>query len=278
MNDVETRAVGTVSSACRAVPEDGTGLTIQLLGQFSVSVESRSISDADWYLRKARQVLKLLALAEHHRLHREQVIEALWPHLAPEAASNNLHKALYVARHVLEPQASGRGCSVYLRLQGSMVSLPQPVWTDVQAFDDAATRAITVQSVEAYTQALSLYGGELLPEDRYEDWAMDRREQLSSVHLQLLLQLAEVHQRSGHLTAAMEVAHQAVRQDPFHEEARAMLMVLLAHTGQRYLALRQYEDLRTRLARTLEVEPDPSLQALQRTLRAGHLPALQRAM
>jgi DNA-binding SARP family transcriptional activator len=33
-----------------------------------------------------------------HRLRREQAMELLWPGLDPEAAANNLHYALHVAR------------------------------------------------------------------------------------------------------------------------------------------------------------------------------------
>ena len=40
-------------------------------------------------------LVKLLALAPGYRLHREQVMDALWPDLAPEAAAGNLRKAVH---------------------------------------------------------------------------------------------------------------------------------------------------------------------------------------
>ena len=36
---------------------------------------------ASWRLNKARSLLKLLALAEGNRMHRDAVVEALWPGL-----------------------------------------------------------------------------------------------------------------------------------------------------------------------------------------------------
>ncbi len=65
-------------------------LRIKLLGGFSVSVGSRNIEEDAWRLRKAAALVKLLALAPGHSLHREQVMEALWPELGKRAASNNL--------------------------------------------------------------------------------------------------------------------------------------------------------------------------------------------
>src|SRR5918998_3102336 len=81
---------------------------VWLLGGFRVSVGSRAIGQDAWRLRKAASLVKLLALAPGHRLHREQAMEALWPNLGLRAASNNLRQALHVARRTLDP-AMGSG-------------------------------------------------------------------------------------------------------------------------------------------------------------------------
>lgn len=69
-----------------------------MLGSFKVSVGPRNIGEGEWRLKKAGSLVKLLALAPGHRMHREQATEWLWPDLDPEAAANNLHHALHVAR------------------------------------------------------------------------------------------------------------------------------------------------------------------------------------
>jgi DNA-binding SARP family transcriptional activator len=83
-------------------------LRVKLLGGFQVAVGERVLGDDEWRLRKVKSVVKLLALAPDHRLHREQVMDTLWPDLDPTAASNNLRKALHLAAHpracFLEPQ------------------------------------------------------------------------------------------------------------------------------------------------------------------------------
>jgi DNA-binding SARP family transcriptional activator len=63
---------------------------IWLLGGFWVSVGGRTIQQSEWRLRKAMTLVKLLALAPNHRLHREQAIDLLWPQLGKKAASSNL--------------------------------------------------------------------------------------------------------------------------------------------------------------------------------------------
>src|SRR5919205_3235284 len=92
-------------------------LAIQLLGDFRVSVGSRTIAEGEWTLRKAKSLVKLLALAPRHRLHREHVIDQLWPDMDPEDGANNLHRVLHVARHILEPDLAPRRASSYLQLR-----------------------------------------------------------------------------------------------------------------------------------------------------------------
>ena len=45
------------------------------------------------------------------------------------------------------------------------------LWVDVEAFEEAAETARRSRDPAAYRAAIELYAGELLPEDRYEEWA-----------------------------------------------------------------------------------------------------------
>jgi DNA-binding SARP family transcriptional activator len=62
---------------------------ISLLGGFDVHVDGLAVPAGVWRLSKARSLLKLLALAEGHSMHRDAVLEALWPDLPVAAATNN---------------------------------------------------------------------------------------------------------------------------------------------------------------------------------------------
>jgi predicted ATPase len=147
---------------------------IRLLGGFEAAVDGVPAEDR-WRLRKARELAKLLALARGHRLHREQVMEALWPERSPIAAANNLNQVVHVARRVLGPDA--------VATQGELLELVAEV--DVDEFERAAAEARRTPSPAAYRRALELYGGELLPENRYDDWCAARREELDALHAEL---------------------------------------------------------------------------------------------
>ena len=78
-------------------------MRVWILGGFRVSVGAGTFGDEEWRLRKAASLVKLLALAESHRLHREQAMDLLWPRLGRAAASDNLRQVLHAARHTLAP-------------------------------------------------------------------------------------------------------------------------------------------------------------------------------
>jgi DNA-binding SARP family transcriptional activator len=134
-------------------------LRLWLLGGFRVSVGSRSIEEEEWHLRKAVSLLKLLTLAPGHRLHREQAMELLWPDLDPEAALNNLHYALHVARRTLEASTLTSAASRYLLLRGEQLALclDSPLWVDVEAFEEAAATARHALEPAAFRAAIDRY-------------------------------------------------------------------------------------------------------------------------
>src|SRR5262249_30396346 len=80
-------------------------VTIRLLGGFGAASGGKEVPDGAWRLRKGRELVKLLALARGHRLHREQLMDALWPELDPSAAANNLNQTVHVARRALGASA-----------------------------------------------------------------------------------------------------------------------------------------------------------------------------
>jgi predicted ATPase len=151
------------------------GVEIRLLGGFTATVDGTAVGDGAWRLKKSRELVKLLALAPRHRVHREQAMDVLWRDRAPAAAANNLNQAVHVARRVLGPDA--------LQVRDGLVELDADV--DIDGFRLAGAEARRAGTRDAYRAALSLYGGELLPENRYDDWASETREELDELQAEL---------------------------------------------------------------------------------------------
>lgn len=266
------RGVQFKSEAQEVTGEVPETIRVRLFGGFRVSVGSRAIDQGQWRHSKATALVKLLALAPGHRRHREEVMNLLWPELGARAASNNLRQALHSARHALQP-AQGASSNYLTRRGDLLVMCPGgSLWVDIEAFEDAASVARRAGEPALYRTALDLYAGELLPEDRYEEWAEERREGLRGTYLGLLPELAELYEKRGEMAKAVEALKRVVAEESTREEAHVGLMRLYALTGRRVEALRQYERLEESLSRKVAAEPDPASQRLYGEIAAERFP------
>ncbi|NNF53934.1 MAG: hypothetical protein HKN03_05765 [Acidimicrobiales bacterium] len=245
-------------------------LVITLLNGFSVTVGGAAVPVTAWRTQKSRSLMKILALAPGYQLHRDQVIEMLWPELGHSSATNNWRSTLHSVRAALEPGRPA-GSSTYLVLANGMLRLEAPggIWLDVDAFRDASRRCRQLGCIDSYEAALALYSGDLLPEDRYEDWAMATRESLRELWLTLMVELGALYEAAGEWAAGVTVLERATAAAPSHEDAHCGLMRIHALGGRPGQAIRQYERLKEALARELEVDPMPGTRELRAAIASG---------
>ncbi|HEU4423438.1 MAG TPA: AAA family ATPase, partial [Pilimelia sp.] len=237
-------------------------LRISVLGGFRAEVGGRPVADDAWRRSGAAALVKLLAITPGHRMHREQLIEVLWPELDRAAGTRRLTKALHFARRAL---VAGQ-----IRLRDDLLSLEaDDLWVDVDAFEAAARQGDT-------DQALALYTGDLLPENRFDQWAELRRVRLREGVVRLLLDQGIERESRGDHRGAIASFERLVGIDPVYEEAYARLMRLAASEGQRHVAVRWYGRLVERLREELGVAPNGELQRLYADIVSGRLtPARQ---
>jgi DNA-binding SARP family transcriptional activator len=231
--------------------KEGTemAVSVRLLGGFGVDLNGVPIASESWSRRHAASLVKLLALATGRRMHRERVIEALWPGLSVDTALPRLHKAAHYARRTL-----GGDGSVVLR-HDTVALLPEiEVVIDAEVFRRAGQAAIATGAPGAAQDALDVHGGVLLPDDLYEPWAEEARDALRLLH-QDLLRLAGRWQDLLH-------------EDPTNEEAHLVLVRASADRGDISGALRQFERMDQTLRRDLGTSPSAEAQQLRAQLEA----------
>jgi DNA-binding SARP family transcriptional activator len=249
--------------------EETTLLRMTLLGGFRVWVRSQLIPDEVWKRRKVQTLVKLLALTSRHCLHREQIMELLWPDVEIDAARNNLRQTLHLARQTLKNETNSVSGILIDHNGWLCLTSEGETWVDAEAFETAAAECRQSKDTTTCQAALSLYTGELLPEDRYEDWTATRRELLRDLYLSLLSELGRMFDALGNTEQAIDIFHQAVAVDPTAEHAHRALMRLYAVTDRRHRALQQYHRLREILDRELALDPDPDSRRLYEDILSG---------
>ena len=250
-----------------------TCVHVRLLGGFRVERADAAQAVSDWPRRSAKTLIKLLAVQPGHALHREQVIDILWPKVDTESALNSLSKALHFARRALEPGLPRRQDSAYLRLADGMLILTKDVLVDADEFEHLAEHALRCRETAAYEAALAAYGGELLPEDRYESWCSERRGALAELHIRLMLGMAEAFEHRGAYSEAADRLRDVLQQDPTREAAHRQLMRLYVWMGAPDQAVRQFHDCEAVLRQELDLAPQPETIALCTAVHANRIPS-----
>jgi DNA-binding SARP family transcriptional activator len=226
---------------------------------------------------KGRTILKYLAARPRQPVLRDVLLEVLWPEADPQVANNRLRVAMHHLRQACSTSARrGLGECVVFRDGCYAFNGRLEVWTDVEAFEAAWQAGARLEragriaeAVLCYDQAESLYRGDYLEEDPFEEWTLLRREELRGIYLTILGKLSDHWLRSGDLERAMAGWNTILARDPCREDAYRQLMLCSARVGQRSAALRWYDLCAQVLREQLRLAPEPETAELYRRIRAG---------
>ncbi len=212
-------------------------LRITCFGSFEIEVDGRPVNLA--VLRpRARALLRLLCLSPHRDVHREYLVDALWPGTDLAVGTRRLQVAMSSVRQVLE-HAGLRGSDVLAR-QGDAYRLAPPPGSviDVQAFEvalqegnAAAARGDADQAMTCRAAALTHYRGDALPEDGPAEYVVAERERLRLAAAAAAAALAQDCRTLGHPRQALAAARRSVQLDPYQDLGWRLLIQLHEESG-----------------------------------------------
>lgn len=246
----ERRSVRAHPSRATTVP---TGPVLRVLG---TSRLQRGGDEVVLGTDLADRALRFLA-TRRTSVHRDQLVEALWPDVEPTVGRARLRKVLFQLRHrhgdVLE---SG----------GDLVGLAGDVVVDVREFRRHAAAALEAADDAAMLQAgqaaLEWYGGELCELDRYEDWGAELREAVRQEWSAVSQRVAEQFAEAGDHDRALVIIERLIADEPWNEAHFLMGIRWLAASGRRPAA-RALIDRARAAARELGVPASPELDDLE---------------
>jgi DNA-binding SARP family transcriptional activator/tetratricopeptide (TPR) repeat protein len=239
-----------------------TGISLALLGP---PIVERDTTLVTFDTKKAIAVLALLAISGREQS-RERLAAQLWPDSDGAHARGSLRRTLSVTA-----AAVGEGLSI---TRNAVALRPGLVRVDVTDF----------AALIAEPDALSLERGVRLYRDDFlagfslrgcadfEDWQAATADRLRQDLAGALERLVAACVQAGDLARGLDHARRWLSLDPLHEPAHQALIRLLAWTGQRSAALRQYRALVRVLSTELAVSPLPETTRLYDDVRAGRLP------
>ena len=245
---------------------------IRLCGRAAVSNDS-GLAGAALPGRQGQLLLAYLVCHRTRACPRYELEDVLWPKDAPAASDSALSALLSKLRRALGPDAlAGRA---ELRL-----TLPEPVWVDIEALSDAVGVAVQAlddrrwEDAAEQARAALAFGAEPFLAECDGPWVRDRRREVEGLRLRALEALGEAGLRLGgrELDAAEHAARTAIGLAPFRESAHRLLMEIHEASGNPAEALRAFDELRQMLRDELGTAPGPAVMAVHARLLRGERP------
>lgn len=245
-------------------------LRLELLGHHRILLAGSPLNG----LVSAKAIGLLAYLSVTRTVHtRESLAGLLWSRSTERSARASLRMVLSNLR-----QSVGQD---FFETNRKTVSLTRTsdLWLDVAEFE----RLTGIQSddieesVTAWRQAIALYRGDFLegitvnnaPE--FEEWLLVRREYLRKLAVRTLDNLIRYSIDTGDFADGIDQLSRLLTLDPWREDAHRELMRLLALSGRRSAAIRQYERCRETLSHDLGVELEAETTQLYESILSGEI-------
>ena len=256
-------------------PPLGQKLQIFTLGRFCLAFAGQQIPTVKWHRKQALTVLKYLVAQLDRPVHREILMEFLWPDDDQRRTWGRLKVIIHSLRQEL--RAAGLSEDVIETTNESYTLRREAVWVDSSVFELSVAEGKALQYQQQWDSALlrykharHLYKGDYLEEDVYADWCMVQREQLREIFLSLLAGMADCHGELGHYSEATQVCRTALVFDPGRESFYRALMQHLVHLDRADWAIAEYQKCQKFLKREFDMEPMPETERLFRQILKTH--------
>jgi len=235
-------------------------VSLRCFGVFDLQLGGR-VLDCGALKPRPRAALHLLALHAGRPVHRESLIEALWPEVDAGTGMRNLHVAISTIRRFLAPDAD-RGSPSIVDREGETyrLALPEPAAVDILEFEAGVATGRAAHgsgdadlAIEVLERALHAYGGELLPEAGPAEWVVMPRERYRMQASEATLTLAELHLARGDAARAVTVAERGLRIDRYRDAQWRLLITACELAGDRAAAIRarrSYDEMLSELGLT----------------------------
>ena len=246
-------------------------LHVQTLGGFRVWRGDEEVPTTAWGREKAIHLFQFFITMRRQYVHKEQIMDRLWPELDVDKGDRDFKVALNSINKALEPDREPRSDALFVKRYGLAYGVDfENVWLDSEALEllvSAGNQATlepnkdSVYAIACYEAAVKLYYGDYLPERRYEDWTSAERERLQLLALNTMTTLAELLLSRNPLES-LRLTQRVLAIDPVWEDAYRIQMRAFVAQRNRPLAIRSYQRCVEVLAEEFGVDPLPETKTL----------------
>lgn len=243
-------------------------LQIKILGDFSLQMEDRIISDNDNRTKKGWLLLAYLLCNRDRIVSQKELIRLLW---GDSPSSSNPENALRITFHRLRGQldqlwpTAGHDL-IHYKDAGYSWNKEIPIQLDTDCFEAFCHPRIPEEDarLQSYLNALKLYGGDFLEKQSTEVWVIPISTHYHNLFINASQEAASLLSSQNRHQEAVTICRTALSAEPYHESLYQTLMQELSAIGDQKGAAAAYDELRKRLFDDFGIQPSEETKKVYR--------------
>lgn len=223
-------------------------VSIRFLGGFELTINGKSLSDAIRKNKKLKLLFENIILNRHSPLSQEELILRLWGEEESGNPTNALKNLVYRLRNVFA-ELNEESARDFIIMRSGTYCWNNNITCllDIDHYEELITTMEQCQEednrLHLGLEALSLYKGDVLPEDHSYDWAKVLASTFRAKHIQCFTEVMEILFKRRQFLSILEHCKNMISIDPLEEiPHRFMILVLLAE-GNSAAALERFRDV-----------------------------------
>ncbi len=248
---------------------------ITMLGEFSVSIGNKRISDDRVQSKKPWMMLEYLIANRRRHTPMDELTGLLWSNEKSSNPTGALKTLIFRSRQILEPLEYPTHHIIVQRNNTYEWNNALDTSVDADIFEDLATRVLesnksfasSEEMLGTCLQAIDLYRGDFLPRFKSESWVVPLATYYHSLFSQVLYKALELLNQKEDYEKIIEICSRCANIDPVDEEIHYNLIYALYHNGNQKKALAHYTNTTEMFYRTFLKSPSERFKDLYKTIQ-----------
>ncbi len=209
---------------------------ILCFGGLKIITSSQEKKPIFWRTAKAAELFAFLVHYKGKLVHKNKIIEALWPDIDPKKASMLLHTSIYSIRKMLKSMGID-GCVIYRN--SCYLFDPEKFYFDTDAFEEILELTdINEENIHIAEKIFDLYKGDYFGGEDYV-WAEVERERYFEGYIRILNMVSEYYESKQLYSEAEKYLKLIIQENALLDEIHKRLMKLYMKIGD-YTSLKEH--------------------------------------
>ncbi|MEG2016999.1 MAG: BTAD domain-containing putative transcriptional regulator [Clostridium sp.] len=249
-------------------------LNISFLGKFKIEYKEQDITDKIGV--KTSALIALLILQEKREVSREKVIAYLWPDSNEDAAKYNLRYNLWLLKKVIPLDDNGES---FLRINKDFCGINFNYNFQCDILNVVEFCSDKEYSVKELIYLKDSFKGDFFEGnyfnncDEFNEIIIFQRNKLENHRIKILRKLVEFYEINEIFDKCIETINEIFNIDPYDENLALKAISIYLDNGNRYGAIKFYQDFSNKMIYSLGIHPSQGLQEKYNQIRnesCGH--------